>query len=117
LWLGIYTGKFSALLNDGAWQQTSTLLQINRWYHLVFTYDKNGISGQQGKLYVNGINEKNISYSSSIQSSTYSDKIGAIYNGSIADVRIYNRALSAEEIVTLNNSYNPKLSAGSLQKV
>ena len=31
------------------------------------------------------------------------------FNGSIADVRIYNRALSQAEITTLYNSYNPKI--------
>jgi formylglycine-generating enzyme required for sulfatase activity len=32
-----------------------------------------------------------------------------LINGSIADVRIYNRALSEEEITLLYNSYNPKI--------
>ena len=38
------------------------------------------------------------------------------FNGSIADVRIYNRALSPSEISTLYNSYNTKVSLDSLQK-
>ncbi len=38
------------------------------------------------------------------------------FNGDISDVRIYNRALSADELDILYNSYRPKASAGSLHK-
>ena len=41
---------------------------------------------------------------------------GQYFNGLISDVRIYNRALSADEISTLYNSYKPKALAGSLQQ-
>jgi hypothetical protein len=37
------------------------------------------------------------------------------FNGSIADVRVYNRSLSATEVKTLYDSYNPKFASGSLQ--
>ena len=38
------------------------------------------------------------------------------FNGSISDVRIYDRVLSVDEIKTLYDSYRPKASSGSLQK-
>ena len=38
------------------------------------------------------------------------------FNGSISDVRIYNRALSVDEINALYNSYRPKAGSGSLKR-
>ena len=41
---------------------------------------------------------------------------GHYFSGPMADVRIYNRALSQQEITTLYESYRPKVSLGSLMK-
>ena len=73
----------------------------NVWYHVVGTYD-----GAYARIYVNGVLQ---STSSSGTSTGYS---GGIYiarpqgsnnywNGSIDDVRIYNRALSASDVAML----------------
>jgi len=84
---------YVSLANDTA--------ELNKWYHLVGTYD-----GQQVKFYINGILQndiKNITGSikiSSVQVEIGSNPPGAsvLFNGLIDEARIYNRALSAEEI-------------------
>ncbi|MHC4175072.1 MAG: LamG-like jellyroll fold domain-containing protein, partial [Planctomycetota bacterium] len=76
------------------------------WHHLVGTYD-----GSQSRLYVDGQLDGSVDASGSIESlgDTYFGCIGALYkrndgaarnffNGLIDDVRIYDRALSAEEV-------------------
>ncbi|OGN10715.1 MAG: hypothetical protein A3B91_03460 [Candidatus Yanofskybacteria bacterium RIFCSPHIGHO2_02_FULL_41_29] len=84
------------------------LLTANKWHHVVFTWDGN-VTGTNAKWYVNGVNKTlaNIAGSGSRTSdSGYSPYIGALcsgcyFNGQIDEVRIYNRALSAEEIKRL----------------
>jgi hypothetical protein len=73
------------------------------WHHLAGTYD-----GSQLKLYVDGELKAGSSHTGSIGSSTYNVNIGRnseatdrLYNGLIDDVRIYNYALSANEILQL----------------
>jgi len=81
------------------------------WNHVSLTYD-----GATQKLYVNNeLKESNL-FSSSIETNSDNLTIGTIFNGSISSVKIYNHALSADEIATLYHSYRPKLSSGSLQK-
>lgn len=81
------------------------------WNHVSLTYD-----GATQKLYVNSELKESNSFSSSIETNSDNLTIGTIFNGSISDVRIYNRALSTDEIDTLYHSYRPKTSSGSLQK-
>lgn len=91
------------------------------WKNVVMVYD--GISrttNSSYKLYIDGVEQSLIASSAFAavpQVNTISTPISNNpFNGSIADVRIYNRALSTDEIKTLYNSYKPKASAGSLQK-
>jgi len=70
------------------------------WHHIVLTYDKTNI-----KLYVDNIEKDSIAYSSTISTNTKSLKIGKNVQGTIDEVRIYNRALSEEEIQDLYNYY------------
>lgn len=78
---------------------------LNSWVHVVFTQDENG----NFNFYMNGIltNSGNLTNS---QNSNISFRIGAgigansfFWNNKIDDVRIYNRVLSSEEIIALNN--------------
>jgi hypothetical protein len=75
------------------------------------TYD-----GSVMQLWVNGILQSDTKYiSGNIGTDNDNVLIGkrqgvnAYFQGSIDDVRIYNRALSQEEITLLYNSYNPKI--------
>jgi hypothetical protein len=79
-------------------------LVIGNWYHLVGTFD-----GSIQKLYVNG-DEKG-SRTASFGSNTQNLWIGKYqgggsydFNGIIDEVRIYNRALSADEVLALYNA-------------
>lgn len=80
------------------------------WHHIVATYD----GTQSGKIYIDGVNNvtspgscKNII--GAIRDSTNNFVIGSLeggilpVNGSLDDVRIYNRALSAGEVLDLYN--------------
>ena len=101
----------------GNWYYLSDVLMTDTYYHLGCI--KNGTSL---KLYIDNIEINEIVVSADFNSdssvSTMIGKYGDIrnFNGSIADVRIYNRALSQEEITYLAESYNPKLAIGSLYK-
>jgi hypothetical protein len=90
------------------------------WYFVVGTADNNGGANNQ-KLYVNGVidNQKtsnNITAYTLVNLQIGGSTNGYPFNGSIADVRVYNRSLSATEISALYNSYNPKAASDSLQK-
>ena len=73
------------------------------WHHVAGTYD-----GNQLRLYVNGGLANSRDYVGSINATTYPVNIGRnsqqttrLYEGAIDDVKIYNRALSAGEILYL----------------
>ena len=76
-----------------------TALPLNSWSHLASTYN-----GTTLRLYVNGTQVASKAISGSIVSSTGALRIGGnsvwteYFTGRIDEVRIYNRALSANEI-------------------
>jgi hypothetical protein len=92
---------------------------IGIWYHIVATYD-----GNNAVIYANGIPEGTGASSVSIPA-TNNLSVGSFiggtnqffFNGSIDDVMIYNRALTADEVTALYNgtaiSHTSTLSAGS----
>jgi cysteine-rich repeat protein len=77
------------------------------WYHVVGTYN-----GSVLKVYINGIEEGNYTYSGQIHTNDYQLKIGWTdwdlkwWNGSIDEVAIFNRALSETEIQALYDKSN-----------
>ncbi len=87
----------------------NTILATGRWYYIVGVYD-----GLTNKIYVNGSLDKSVTYGSgniisgpleigvwcNYQNNPSSNQL----NGSIDDVRVYNRALTADEISKLYNS-------------
>ena len=86
---------------------------INTWTHVVQVYDGT-LTGDGNRLraFINGIQRTIVFDASSVPSSTSSTGNGIIgnvrtlsryWNGFIDDVRIYNRALSPNEIRTLAN--------------
>lgn len=90
--------------------QSSTTPTVGVWYHLVGTFDKSG-SPFTGAVYVNGVQSTTSNNpTDTIQSTTGQTlNIGVkvsttpvtFVQASIADVRLYNRALSANEISTI----------------
>jgi hypothetical protein len=83
-------------------------ISLNSWQHVVVTFDVS-LSSEQVKIYVNGIQRGVGTRTSTIPVNSESLYIGnragldRTFNGIIDEVRIYNRALSQEEI---NASYN-----------
>jgi hypothetical protein len=81
----------------------SGTIPSNQWSHVVGTYD-----GQAVKIYINGQLVSSRTYSTAISHSTNAFRIGAgastggapgyYWNGTIDEVRVYNRSLSASEI-------------------
>jgi len=70
---------------------------LNKWYHVVITYDKTQIC-----VYANGKPLDPVAQTGSIDSNTSSFKIGAQYAFFIiSSASIYNRALSANEVAYL----------------
>jgi hypothetical protein len=84
--------------------------ELNQWYHVVST-----ISNGVGKIYVNGKLVETFVYSEPILINSSSLKFGVLgyssslnFNGSIDEVRIYDRALNKNEINSLYNIGNTK---------
>ena len=95
---GVYArGGGTTLLRD------STNYPNNKWYHIVLT-----ISGSTATIYVNGIQTAQGPVSP-LYANGGNLIIGGTslnnynFNGYIDDVRIYNRALSSNEILQINN--------------
>ena len=107
---GTYPSRLESLafniLDGSDYSQIITNAQIptNTWTHVVFTW-----LPSDSLLYINGINQSlAFDYdhnSTSIPNGTAPVIIGQDnFNGSIDEVRIYNRALSATEVTALYNS-------------
>jgi hypothetical protein len=81
-----------------------TAIATSSWYHVVGTYD-----GSTGKIYINSeLQEDTFSASNAIGASSLNFWIGGWpgsagnnWNGLIDEVRIYNRAISAEEVQSI----------------
>jgi nitroreductase len=110
-WLGQSDGQPCLIVSaDGSsytvgWG-TSGTITAGSWYHIVVVYN-----GSQIILYVNGAPSGTTPYTGDIYSSTSDVVIGNsirwsnLFNGVIDDVRIYNAALSQEDVQLLYGSY------------
>jgi hypothetical protein len=93
---------FMGFTQGGAERNVSAVaaLAVNVWTHLAATYD-----GANQRFYVNGTQVSTRAQTGAIDVSTGSLRIGGtaaygeFFQGRIDEVRIYNRALSAAEIV------------------
>jgi hypothetical protein len=95
--------------SGGNGKTTGANMVTGSWYHVAFVYDGEGAANADRlKVYVDG-QEKTLSFAGTIpsflQNSSASVKIGKFggilgryFNGTMDDVRIYDRALTAEEI-------------------
>ncbi|TXH00473.1 MAG: LamG domain-containing protein [Candidatus Moraniibacteriota bacterium] len=116
----LYTDSGTTQLNfslssDGTSGNTTTLsystsnLSTGIWTHIVGTYD-----GSTMRLYVNGTQVNSTTRSGNIYASTAPLIIGAdengstyFHNGQIDEVRLYNRALSVDEVASLYRLTSP----------
>ena len=98
---GTFGGSNGNAIGTGA-------LTVNTWAHLAGTYD-----GATLRLYVNGVQVSSVAKTGAITASTNALQIGgdSIYGqyfpGTIDEIRIYNRALSATEIQSDMNTPLP----------
>ncbi|MEK6919264.1 MAG: LamG domain-containing protein, partial [Nanoarchaeota archaeon] len=99
-WIGNNTGYSNS--------QDYTITPLNQWVYLTGTWN-----GSNTIIYVNGV-QKNSTYQANMGSTNVNTYIGAsqyaidsateFFNGSIDDLQIYSRALSATEIAALYNA-------------
>lgn len=103
--VGLYPAPYGIIASGSAQGNqrtgsTSTLL-LNQWNHIVVTYDASSVP----TIYVNGLE---VSYNSPVYWGTTNSSIGksggSTFNGSIDEVRLYNRIISATEISALYNA-------------
>ncbi len=99
-------GQLSWVLRTGAThQEYTTTFNENEWYHIVGIRE----SDSNTRIYINGIEKVTGTTQGGPASSIYrlflgnSDGYAFYFNGTFDDVRIWNRALSPEEI---NATYN-----------
>jgi len=96
-WYVSIGGTFQPIQSDRG------VLPANTWYHIVLTHN-----GTNQVMYINNVVEATTSHSGNLLSEPTSAfligswrGIATYFNGQIDQVRIYNRALSAEEIKQL----------------
>ena len=89
---GIYTGTW-VFVNG------SIVLPSNTWCHLVLTYDGSYMKGYvNSQLDINQAKTGEMSFTSDLRIGYTTGGEDAPFNGKIEDVRIYDRALSADEV-------------------
>ena len=104
-WLWIYENNLSLEIDEGGYYNYIYPLQTDTWYYLSITYDGFNII-----TYINGVEVNRIPQSTGeILIDDDSFLIGKLpgyisFNGSIDEMRIYNRALNSTEILALYQS-------------
>ncbi len=98
--------------------RTTNIISNNVWHHAVLWSN-----GTVFKIYIDGILASAEKTVGEITTTNVTSRIGRsdnpsqLFEGSISDVRVYNRALSTDEIKLLYDQYKPKeASIGSLNK-
>lgn len=90
---------------------------VGKWYHVVGTVDDQSATSPKLKLYLNGaeVGSASRTIKGSIDVTTKRlfigiwSTFGRYFNGIIDDVKIYNKALTQEEINSLFNAKKPQL--------
>ena len=99
---GYFEFRVANLAEDDYWSISSSPFVLNSWYHLVGTFEENGIM----RFFVNGVSQGTCSVTSHMDVSAENLRLGRLQwggaafhlDGSIASARIYSRALAQEEI-------------------
>ena len=102
------TNQIQFFIYDGGWFTANYSVNDSfneEWHHVAGTYD-----GNELKTYVDGILRATTAHVGTIETqphnltiATNSEEEGRFYEGAIDEARIYNRALSANEILYLVN--------------
>ena len=84
---------------SGFGQAMSEYILLNRWYQVAGTWDGTG----NCDMYINGVQSNDNSCSSFSIAPSGDVRFGTVLNGNLDEVRVYNRALSTDEITRLYN--------------
>ena len=102
LYLNSTENRFGLLINTGGFVFATQTINENQWYHVVASYDS---TNDAIKGYVNSVEKLSTTGSVNPNNTDGDVVIGAWFdksqlktNGQIAQPRIYNRALTAEEV-------------------
>lgn len=116
--LGLWSDNRVAFIVGQSWSNwnmvlSSQALQKDQWYHVAGTYD-----GANIKIYINGVGDGTQPYNGGIWDSQTSFLIGkrsdgSPYDGTIDELRLWNRALSPTEVKTAYNLGAMPVSAGT----
>ena len=115
LYMGVRTGNY--WIGIGITQKytiSASAITNNVWFHWILV--GTGLPDRISYYYINGNQVDTVAYAGTSQQTEEPLYIGAInadpnssfFNGSIDEVRIYNRALSTSEITKLFNQYRGK---------
>ena len=102
---GMFTDQSGIkIIVEGTQLNPSAIPALNEWHHVVGTYD-----GSNVRLYIDGSLSSSTSKTGSVTSHATDSYIGRFtgrldFNGSLDDIRIYNRAFSAAEVQALYNA-------------
>jgi len=93
--LGVFKGSLAARGPRGWWKPPGVQLQTGQWYHVAWTYD-----GNNHKLYIDGNlrGKTETSGSFALDGKIYISHPLHPFAGSLDEIKVYNRALSAIEI-------------------
>jgi len=117
--LQINNGQPTFYVNTGSgwvYARWANTLALSTWYYVVGTYDGSGI-----RIWVNGIERASTNNSGNLSSTSNTICLGSSangtypFNGIIDEVRIYNRALSSDEISALYNASKARLDYADLR--
>lgn len=95
--------------NDGHYDMRyKNVPEANQWHHIVLTFD-----GVVEKIYVNGVldNSQVMTLASQVDNATFrvgASERGEHFTGYMASMRMYDYALTQEDIIELMNQTNPK---------
>lgn len=101
--------KIDFKINDVTLNSPNGVLTVGEWNYVATTYDKNAGGTDEVKHYVNGIQVGTSDYSISMGTNSdswdigFEDNANRYFNGTIDELRFYNRVLSAQEIKDLYN--------------
>ncbi|NOR85948.1 DUF2341 domain-containing protein [archaeon] len=84
------------------------------WNHIALTYNQTGTGTEELILYVNSVESATADYLTVITTNTNDVIIGNNFNGTIDEVRIWNRELTQSEIATYYEQSNPSSAVSTL---
>ena len=113
-YFGILNGVLAAIIGDGTSYQninSGVVIQVNQWQHVVFYFN-----GTKTGYYRNGINIYEINQTvfpvnrrGSFNIGSFAPGVYRCFNGLIDDVRVYNRTLTADDVLALYNNGGPSV--------